>query len=409
MDLDQEKQTLGETLRKLSAKSPAPIITIFVRHAASCKYRGDEFCKRCNCRKHFRWTQNGVQHRRKAGTRSWAEAEDNKRRLEDQLAGRVTTVPVSDGGQPFREAIKAFITEKEIADIDRPQRNRYQTELDRFADFCESSSVFVVQRVTQEMVNAYKATWPGVYGSTYTRRQVQIRLLSFLRFCAYSKWLDRVPRMASIKITEPPTESLTDDEYNAVLAAAPLEFPDELGVKIAVIIQLMRWSGLAVRDASNLRRAEILKRDGFYAIQRKRQKILAAHGADKAAFVYIPIPEEIGELLNSVANGNPEYVFFDAGANKGKDLSHFSKNVSEYISAVFARAKVHSEGHMVSHRLRDTFAVDLLVKGVPLEEVSKLLGHSSVVTTEKHYSRWIKGRQDRLDSLVRATWKKSLD
>jgi len=350
-----------------------------------------------------------VQHRRKAGTRSWAEAEDNKRRLEDQLAGRVTTVPVSDGGQPFREAIKAFITEKEIADIDRPQRNRYQTELDRFADFCESSSVFVVQRVTQEMVNAYKATWPGVYGSTYTRRQVQIRLLSFLRFCAYSKWLDRVPRMASIKITEPPTESLTDDEYNAVLAAAPLEFPDELGVKIAVIIQLMRWSGLAVRDASNLRRAEILKRDGFYAIQRKRQKILAAHGADKAAFVYIPIPEEIGELLNSVANGNPEYVFFDAGANKGKDLSHFSKNVSEYISAVFARAKVHSEGHMVSHRLRDTFAVDLLVKGVPLEEVSKLLGHSSVVTTEKHYSRWIKGRQDRLDSLVRATWKKSLD
>lgn len=47
------------------------------------------------------------------------------------------------------------------------------------------------------------------------------------------------------------------------------------------------------------------------------------------------------------------------------------------------------------------FAVDLLEKGV-LEEVSKLLGHESVKTTEKHYSKGRKGRQDRLDSLATA-------
>ena len=39
-----------------------------------------------------------------------------------------------------------------------------------------------------------------------------------------------------------------------------------------------------------------------------------------------------------------------------------------------------------------------------LEEVSKLLGHESIRTTEKHYSKWMKGRQDRLDALVRGTW-----
>jgi integrase/recombinase XerD len=57
-------------------------------------------------------------------------------------------------------------------------------------------------------------------------------------------------------------------------------------------------------------------------------------------------------------------------------------------------------------RLRDTFAVDLLEKGVPLEEVSKLLGHESIKTTERHYSKWVKGRQDRLDKLVIGTWAK---
>ena len=43
--------------------------------------------------------------------------------------------------------------------------------------------------------------------------------------------------------------------------------------------------------------------------------------------------------------------------------------------------------------------------GIPLEEVSKLLGHESVKTTERSYSPWIKGRQDRLDALVIASWK----
>ena len=60
------------------------------------------------------------------------------------------------------------------------------------------------------------------------------------------------------------------------------------------------------------------------------------------------------------------------------------------------------EGH--PHQLRDTFAVDLLQKGVPLEEVSKLLGHESIKTTEKYYAKWVKARQDRLDSLVVGTW-----
>jgi hypothetical protein len=41
------------------------VLTLFVRHTPACKYAGDEFAKRCNCRKHFRWrAANGVQHRR---------------------------------------------------------------------------------------------------------------------------------------------------------------------------------------------------------------------------------------------------------------------------------------------------------------------------------------------------------
>ncbi|HYL14824.1 MAG TPA: hypothetical protein VEV41_17410, partial [Terriglobales bacterium] len=53
---------------------------------------------------------------------------------------------------------------------------------------------------------------------------------------------------------------------------------------------------------------------------------------------------------------------------------------------------------------RDTFAVELLLAGVPLERVSVLLGHQSMRITEKHYSPWVRARQEQLESDVRRTW-----
>jgi integrase/recombinase XerD len=40
---------------------------------------------------------------------------------------------------------------------------------------------------------------------------------------------------------------------------------------------------------------------------------------------------------------------------------------------------------MRSHLLRDTFAVEMLNAGSPLEDVSKALGHKSIRVTEKSY------------------------
>ena len=56
------------------------------------------------------------------------------------------------------------------------------------------------------------------------------------------------------------------------------------------------------------------------------------------------------------------------------------------------------------HRFRDTFAVSLLLKGISLESVSKLLGHSSIKITKRHYAPWVKARQEQLEAEVRRIW-----
>jgi len=53
---------------------------------------------------------------------------------------------------------------------------------------------------------------------------------------------------------------------------------------------------------------------------------------------------------------------------------------------------------------RDTFAVEMLLAGLPLEQVSILLGHKSVKITEKHFAPWVKARQELLAANVRKAW-----
>lgn len=115
----------------------------------------------------------------------------------------------------------------------------------------------------------------------------------------------------------------------------------------------MRWSGLAIRDALTLKRDEIIhdKAKKLYRIVTARQKT--------GTHVSVPIPADVAAELLTVLNGNPVYVFW---SGNGEEES-VTKNWAKFIAKLFAEAGIKKAGHMMSHRLRDTFAVDLLQKG----------------------------------------------
>src|SRR6202030_2305676 len=144
-----------------------PVITIFVRHSADCKYAGDEFCKRCNCRKHLRWSQGGKQHRKKAGSSSWAGAEQAKRDLEDQLVGRKPEA--SADGLLLSQAIETFDANKAAQGIKPRVRAMYARELRRLRDFSEARGLMTAtQALTIDNLIALRATWTPIYKSSYS-------------------------------------------------------------------------------------------------------------------------------------------------------------------------------------------------------------------------------------------------
>src|SRR4051812_43742447 len=112
----------------------APLITIFVRHSAACKYAGDEFCKRCNCRKHLRWSHGGKQYRRKSGSRSWTGAEEAKRQLEDALTGRKPAAE-TQSSMLISEAVGIFMKAKRNDGLEPPTIQKLQKVCDRIQGF----------------------------------------------------------------------------------------------------------------------------------------------------------------------------------------------------------------------------------------------------------------------------------
>lgn len=384
----------------------APDVVIFVRHSAGCKHAGDDFARRCNCRKHLRWTVNGKRYRRPANTRSWQEAERAKRDIEAQLAGRIPTT--EEAGKPIADAVALFIQDKTVQGVSESVVRKYTRELKRLTDFCESAGVFTVQAVSRELLTGYCATWETRYPSSCTRAKVRERCRAFLRYCYECKWLERIPALPKIKIEEVPTMPLADDEYVRLLDALYVVNPrrwdgkqstrglsTEMHTRIRCLLQLMRWSGLAIRDALSLTKAALTWDTAHqtYRVTTSRQKT--------DTHVSILLPPDVSAELKPLAEKHSVYVLFPEAALDFEDLAKTYTN--RYIRPAFEAANIGCQTHMVSHRLRDTFAVDLLSKGVGIEAVAKALG-DTVKTTEKHYAKWVKSRQDHLDSLVTATW-----
>lgn len=363
-----------------------------------CKYAGDEFSRRCNCRKHLRWSQHGKQYRKKANTRGWAEAEAVKRELEDQLSGRVTE-PKEIAGRNLRSAIDLFIADKKVQGLTPDLISKYRLWLGRLASYCESEGVYAVQGVTRELITGFCSGWEEQYPASLTRSKLRERYKSFMRFCHEAGWVEKLPAWPKIQTETTPTLPLSPEEYTRLLDAVYVTIKDKSYdywcKRVHGLFQLMRWSGLSIMDSLTLRRAELIhdRAKGVHRIVTQRTKT----GTD----VSVVIPPDVVEELLAIPNDNPNYFFWSGRGSPKSICGNWGKR---FILPVFTAANIERNGHMLAHRLRDTFAVELLKKGVPLEDVSKLLGHKSIKTTEKSYAAWVSGRQNRLDSLVIDSW-----
>lgn len=373
----------------MQAIPAVPVATIIARHSLTCPYQGDENYKRCKCWKHLRWFEKGKQQYKTTKSRTWEGAERFKRnwetsRLPQSTQPRIVTV---------RDAVDAFLDQKRGQGISDGVVKKFERELDRLVAFADDKERHTIQQLTLQDLSEFRTGWNKLYPSSGTRAQVQTRLRGFFRYCVHADLIHKniASGLSPIKTDRMQTPPLTAEEYTKLLAKIPDVFSDaRKRQRVHALIQCMRHSGLAIQDAVGLKRTHMRKREQVWVVVTARTKT----GTD----VLVPIEDVIANEIAATPNDHPAYFFWNTGLGTVRSaVIHWQHD----LRALF-RASGLPKGH--PHQLRDTFAVEMLGKGVPLENVSKMLGHDNIKTTEKYYSPWVKIRQDQLISVVTATW-----
>jgi len=254
--------------------------------------------------------------------------------------------------------------------------------------FCKAKGISQLKQLTVTMLRTFRNGWP--YSALSAVKRLEY-LRSLLRHCEDPGWMDSNPAMSlnPPKVTMRPTLPFDDDEMTRILAAADtLARWGSFGPKARAMVLLLRYTGLRMQDAACLARSRVT--DGRLFLQTQKT----------GTIVYCPLPPEVVTALSAASNEHAEYLFWDGRSARETTVKSWNRVFTKLFGA--ARPPIVG-GH--PHRFRDTFAVSLLVQGVSLENVSKLLGHTSERVTERHYAPWVKARQDQLEADVKRTWR----
>jgi integrase len=203
------------------------------------------------------------------------------------------------------------------------------------------------------------------------------------------KWIEENPAemLKPPKVPQKPTLPFTAEEFERVLAAVesyPTKnaFGYDNRARLRAFVLLLRYSGLRIRDAVCLRRDRI--KDGKLMVYTQKT----------GQPVYVPLPPVVVQSL--AKSGDGELLFWSGNGNPKSGVADWQRS----LRRLFSLAGIPN-GH--AHRYRDTFAVSLLEKGVPLETVAVLLGNT-IKIAEKHYAPWVRSRQIALEDAVRRSW-----
>jgi integrase len=152
-------------------------------------------------------------------------------------------------------------------------------------------------------------------------------------------------------------------------------------------VLVLRHTGLRIGDSSLLRTSQF------------SENRVHLYTAKSGSPVSVVIPPQLVSLLQSL-QPRGGYFFLRGDSTAMHTTADLWRRT---IKRMCKAAKVNPDH---PHRFRHTLAADLLTKGVSVEDVAAILGNPPAIVV-KHYSQWIKGRQERLDAVVESTWQKS--
>jgi len=279
------------------------------------------------------------------------------------------------------EAVDKFLADATSRNLQQSSLKKYRALLlNRLVPYAQAQGRTRLIQLKVEALRDFREGW-GFSPIAHEKNLGYLK--AFLRFCETSGWIDENPAAAlkAPKVKPTPTLPFTPSDVKKLLGACNKYDGD--GDRIRALIWLLRYSGLRIGDAVALKRDRVSGPN------------LSLYTQKSGTPVRVPLPRFVVNALTS--RPGTEHFFW---SGRGKIKSAIEDLRKSFMN-VAAIAKIEN-AHF--HRFRDLFAVSLLERGVPIEDVAVLLGHQNSRVTARHYNPWVRSRQQQLESVVKKTW-----
>ncbi len=395
-------------------------VKVYTRHNRNCPKRDRSDWARCNCMKWLYIYRDGKYKLVSAKTRSWEKAGQKASELRDSFdpvkqLQRQLEAKAQKRQVELAAAVENFLQETARLNRAEATRAKYTLTLNRLSEWCaaQHEPITFLSQLDVATLRRWIQTWEGAPTTRHNQHQ---RVITFFFFCIEQGWVTENPAKKIKKVTAEQDETLpfTREQFDALIEAThfydsrdPKKASDTVNSRRArACLKLLRWSGLRAGDAACLSKDKLRDDGSIFLYQRKVK-------GKTSAPVYGLLPHDMAEELRTVpasSHTHPNYFFWSGRSKRKSEVSNWIKIFGKVLlTATERHPKLFKESdgkpkpaHL--HMLRDTFAVEYLLAGMPLDEVSRLLGHSSVLITQKHYAPWVLERQQKLATSVRNAW-----
>ncbi|MEN9852321.1 MAG: hypothetical protein RI996_264 [Candidatus Parcubacteria bacterium] len=264
----------------------------------------------------------------------------------------------------------------------------YEHYLKRFLDFAAKRGITEPHSVTESLMREYRMylnrlpihTKPGRDTETLKKKTQNYHLIalrSFFKYLRKHKIESYNPELIELaKVGERMPDFMTGDDLSRLLSSTDnaASLPE---LRDRAILQLLFSTGLRVSELCSLPRTIDLSRDE-YSIRGKGEKVRVVFFSEEA--------KRAIQQYNAKRVDTDDALFINLGKNASsaqkqqKSLRLTPRSVQRIVDGYARKAGITK--NVTPHKLRHSFATDLLQNGADLRAVQMLLGHANISTTQ---------------------------